>query len=179
MGKIILPTNLSVKSIKETKKQIEKIKLAYEQGCENFVEYATQRLYALVLANCDMVGIEKHSDKIIMEYDKKTKIGRVYTNDTVIIFNEFGTGIKGTQDEWANQHRWEVNKSGKGESGWWYPTDENDPNPHKWTTPDGELRALTHGLESRHMFYDALKQIQDEFSDMVEITIGKALGDLY
>lgn len=179
MKKIILPANLSVNQIRRLKNQLEKIEYAYEKGCRDFIEYATMRFYALVMTNCDMVGIEKHSANIKMEYDAEKHIGRVYTSDMVIIFNEFGTGIKGIQDEWASKHNYQVNVSGKGDEGWWYPSNDSDPNPYKWTTPDGEIRALTHGLESRHMFYDAFIQLQSELSEIVEITIGKALGDLY
>lgn len=183
MKKIALQTNLSVKQIQELKKQLEQIKIAYEHGCENFVEYATKRFYDLVILNCNSAGIVNHLNTIKWKYDKNTKTGCVYTDGTrdslVIIFNEFGTGIKGIQDEWASEHNYQVNKSGKGAEGWWYSSSESDPNPYKWTTPNGEIRALTHGLESRHMFYDALIQLQSEFSEMIEITFGKALGDLY
>lgn len=165
--------------IQQLKKQIVKIKQAYSVGCENLVEYATQRLYELFVQNCKLYNISNPESRIHIEYNKNLKIGRVYTDDIVIIFNEFGTGIKGTQDEWASQYGYQVNASGKGEDGWWYPTDESDPNPYKWKDKDGQLRALTHGLDSRHMLYDAYMQLQNEFSEIVEMTIGKVIGDLY
>lgn len=177
MKKITLTTNLSVNQIKNLKEQLNKINQAYETGCENFVEYATQRLYELFKINCEKYNL--NTNEVLMDYDKTTKIGRVYTDDMIIIFNEFGTGIKGTQDEWANNYGYQVNKSGRGAIGWWYPTDEQDPNPHKWIDKDGNLRALTHGLDSRHMLYDAYMQLQSEIGNIIEITIGKAIGDLY
>lgn len=174
-----MKTNLSVNQIEQLKKQIEKIKQALNNGCEDFVEYATQRLYELFVKNCKTHNISNPEGRIYIDYDKETKIGRVYTDDMVIIFNEFGTGIKGTQDEWANLYDYQVNQSDKGLMGWWYPTDDSDPNPHKWKTPNGELRALTHGLDSRHMLYDAYMQIQNELGEIIEITLGKKIGDLY
>lgn len=170
---------MSVSQIQNLKSQLEKIKLAYSQGCENFVEYAIQRLYELFIQNCNSHNISNSEARIHYEYNKETKIGRVYTDDMVIIFNEFGTGIKGTQDEWASKYGYQVNASGKGAEGWWYPTDENDPNPHKWKDKDGQLRALTHGLNSRHMLYDAYMQLQSEIGEIIEMTIGKKIGDLY
>lgn len=165
--------------IQNLKKQLEKIKQAYSNGCENFVEYATQRLYELFVQNCKAHNISSPESRIHLSYNKESKIGKVYTDDMVIIFNEFGTGIKGTQDEWANRHSYQVNASGKGEDGWWYPTVESDPNPYKWRDQDGQLRALTHGLDSRHMLYDAYMQLQSELGEIIEITIGKVIGDLY
>lgn len=179
MNKVELQTNLSASQVNQLKKQLEKLKEAYNNGCKNLVEYATRRLYELFVENCKIHNIESPENRIQFEYIKETNIGRVFTDDIVIIFNEFGTGIKGVQDEWANQYGYIVNKSGKGEFGWWYPTDENDPNPYKWLDPNGQLRALTHGLESRHMLYDAYMQLQSEFNEIVQMTIGKAIGDLY
>lgn len=161
------------------KNQLEKTKEAYIKGCENLVEYATQRLYELFVQNCKNYNISNPESRINFTYSKETKIGKVYTDDMVIIFNEFGTGIKGVQDEWANQYGYQVNKSEKGEDGWWYPTDESDPNPYKWLDPNGQLRALTHGLDSRHMLYDAYMQLQSEFNELIDMTIGKMVGDLY
>lgn len=177
MKTLKLSTGLSKKQIENLKIQLEKVKLAYQNGSENFVDYATTRLYDLFVTNCNKLGI--NNPEIKREYNKKTKIGRVYTNDLVVIFNEFGTGIKGTQDEWANKHNYRVNASDKGNRGWWYPTDRHDPNPHKWKDKNGQLRALTHGLSSRHMLYDAYRQLQSEFSEIIEMTIGEMEGDLY
>lgn len=179
MKPIKIETNLSVHQIKQLKSQLEKIKTAYSVGCRNLVEYATQRLYELFVQNCKAYNISNPESRINYEYDDAKKIGRVYTDDIVIIFNEFGTGIKGTQDEWANNYNYQVNASGKGEKGWWYPTDEKDPNPYKWTDRDGNLRALTHGLDSRHMLYDAYMQLQSEMGEIINMTIGKEIGDLY
>lgn len=170
---------MSVKQINQLKQQLEKIKKAFDNGCENLVEYATQRLYELFVQNCKSHDITNPESRISYNYNKETKIGRVYTDDIVIIFNEFGTGIKGTQDEWANTFGYEVNKSGKGQNGWWYPTEESDPNPYKWRDDEGQLRALTHGLDSRHMLYDAYMQLQSELGEIIDLSFGKALGDLY
>lgn len=166
MTKVILTANLSVNSINNLKQKLEKTKFLIEKGSKNFVEYATQRLYDLVIGECGKYNISNPESRISAEYDKENKIGRVYTNDIVIIFNEFGTGIKGIQDEWANKYGYQVNRSGKGESGWVY-------------YKDNDTFGFTHGLDSRHMFYNAYLQIQQELGEMIEMTIGKALGDLY
>ena len=87
----------------------------------------------------------------------------VYSSDPVIIYNEFGTGIRGTQDEWANKFGYQVNASGKGESGWVYPKD------------DGTF-GFTHGLPSRHMFYDAYIDTKKDVGRIVGIELSKNIG---
>lgn len=164
--------------IKKAINQLEKVEKAYDKGCENLVEYATIRLYELFVQNCSSNNIKNPSGRINYEYNKESKIGRVYTDDMIIIFNEFGTGIKGVNDEWSSKYGYQVNASGR-EDGWWYPTNESDPNPYKWKDESGQLRAFTHGLDSRHMLYDAYMQLQSEMGDVIEMTLGKALGDLY
>lgn len=168
-----------MKSVKDTENYLKKISNNIEKATEDFIEKATERLYELVIDNCNKHNIDNPLGRIHKEYDKEKGIGKVYTDDYVIILNEFGTGIKGTQDSWANDFEWQVNKSGKGEKGWYYPTEMSDPNPHKFITEDGQVYALTHGLDSRHMFYDAWLQLQSEYKEIVSMTIGKAIGDLY
>ena len=187
MKEIKIKANLSIEQLQKIRNQVERIKLAYKEASSNFVEQATQTFYDYVVLNCSVTGkynkISNPETRIQMEYDKTSNIGRVYSSDYVIIFNEFGTGVNGTQDDWADKHGYQVNLSGKGEKGWWYPTDENDSNPFKYTDKSGQLRAFTQGLDSGHMFYDALLDLQDELKDIVEVSFGKTidknLGDLY
>lgn len=165
---------------KNTQQQLTKLKKAINEGSESFVKQATKRMYELVVANCNDKNISNASSRINYEYDDGKNVGKVFTDDQVVIFNEFGTGIKGEQgSEWAQAFDYTVNESGKGESGWWYPTTADDPNPYKWRDKDGQLRALTHGLESRHMFYDAYQQVLNEFDKLVQTTILKQIGEMY
>ena len=187
MKQVKIKSNLSIEQLQKIKNQVEKIKIAYKEGSSNFVEYATKTFYDYVVLNCSVTGkynkISNPESRIQMEYDKSSNVGRVYSSDLVIIFNEFGTGINGIQDDWADKHGYLVNKSGKGEDGWWYPTDSTDTNPYKYTDKSGQLRAFTKGLDSNHMFYDALLDLNDDLKDIVKVsfgnTIDKNLGDLY
>ena len=90
----------------------------------------------------------------------------IFKNTLVIILNEFGTGIKGTQDEYASKHGYTVNLSGKGEEGWAFPTKNGE---YKWT----------HGIPSRRMFYDAYEDIKAEIGNIVDIEIRGNIGNLY
>lgn len=158
---------LNKQSLQKASKELRILGKKLENGIEIDIEKATKRLYELVIKNCTDVGITIHRNNIYWEYNPSTKTGKVWTNDIVIQFNEFGTGIKGTQDGWANNFNYEVNQSGKGEKGWFFKNEEH------------LYQGITHGIESRHMFYDALIQIQNELPHTVSMTVKRLIGEMY
>lgn len=123
-------------------------------------------MYRGVVDRCYQNRLGEYVSRIHYFYDSTKKEGRVWTDDLIIIFNEFGTGIKGTQDEYASKHGYTVNLSGKGESGWVFPT------------KDGKFK-VTHGIRSKHMFYEVYEIVKKEFSDIVEISVKGAFDSLY
>ncbi len=161
---------LSKKSLEETKKFLNKYKDAYSKGIDNAVKYATEMMYNKVLEYCYANGIYNHTGQIKWKYDENTKTGRVWTNDMVIIFNEMGTGITGSNNPHPNPSpqfkSWKYDVNEHGEKGWVYPKDDGT---YGWTK----------GLPSRHMFYDAFNDIKNEIGDIVDIEIRNIVGDLY
>ena len=93
---------LSKKSLEEAKKFLNKYQEAYSKGIDNAVKYATEMMYNKVLEYCYANGISNHTSQIQWQYDDNTKTGRVWTNDMVIIFNEMGTGIVGSDNPHPN-----------------------------------------------------------------------------
>ena len=178
-----ITVELSKKSLDEAKKILREFQKRYKEGANNSIRVATEELYNKVIEKCHEAGIEHHTDAIHWEYDESTNAGRVWVdgNDDrgkVIIFNEIGTGVRGSN----NPHpafSWEYDVNHHGEQGWWYPTDENDPNPIKRVDRNGQLRGWTKGLPSRRMFFDAFVEIVYALQDYVDIEMRKALGDLY
>lgn len=161
---------LSKKSLEEAKKFLNKYKEAYSKGIDNAVKYATEMMYNKVLEYCYANGIYNHISQIKWEYDDNTKTGRVWTNDMVIIFNEMGTGIVGSNNPHPNPDgpfkSWKYDVNEHGEKGWVYPKEDGT---YGWTK----------GLPSRHMFYSAFQDIKDEIGNIVDIEIRKTVGDLY
>lgn len=161
---------LSKKSLEEAKKFLNKYKEAYSKGIDNAVKYATEMMYNKVLEYCYANGISNHISQIKWEYDDNTKTGRVWTNDMVIIFNEMGTGIVGSNNPHPNPDgpfkSWKYDVNDHGEKGWVYPKEDGT---YGWTK----------GLPSRHMFYSAFQDIKDEIGNIVDIEIRKTVGDLY
>lgn len=161
---------LSKKSLEEAKKFLNKYKEAYSKGIDNAVKYATEMMYNKVLEYCYANGISNHISQIKWEYDDNTKTGRVWTNDMVIIFNEMGTGIVGSNNPHPKPDgpfkSWKYDVNEHGEKGWVYPKEDGT---YGWTK----------GLPSRHMFYSAFQDIKDEIGNIVDIEIRKTVGDLY
>lgn len=161
---------LSKKSLAETKKFLIKYREAYSKGIDNAVKYATEALYNKVLEYCYANGISNHTSQIHWEYDENAGIGRVWTNDMVIIFNEMGTGIVGSNNPHPSPDgpfkTWKYDINEHGEKGWKYPKEDGT---YGWTK----------GLPSRHMFYDAFNDIINEIGNIVGIEIRKTVDDLY
>lgn len=161
---------LSKKSLEEAKKFLNKYQEAYSKGIDNAAKYATEMMYNKVLEYCYANGISNHTSQIQWQYDDNTKTGRVWTNDMVIIFNEMGTGIVGSNNPHPNPDgpfkSWKYDVNEHGEKGWKYPKE------------DGTC-GWTKGLPSRHMFYSAFQDIKSEIGNIVDIEIRKTVGDLY
>lgn len=161
---------LSKKSLEEAKRFLNKYQEAYSKGIDNAVKYATEMMYNKVLEYCYANGISNHTSQIQWQYDDNTKTGRVWTNDMVIIFNEMGTGIVGSNNPHPNPDgpfkSWKYDINEHGEKGWKYPKEDGT---YGWTK----------GLPSRHMFYSAFQDIKSEIGNIVDIEIRKTVGDLY
>lgn len=161
---------LSKKSLEESKKFLNKYQEAYSKGIDNAVKYATEMMYNKVLEYCYANGISNHTSQIQWQYDDNAKSGRVWTNDMVIIFNEMGTGIVGSNNPHPNPDgpfkSWRYDVNEHGEKGWKYPKEDGT---YGWTK----------GLPSRHMFYSAFQDIKSEIGNIVDVEIRKTVGDLY
>jgi hypothetical protein len=164
---------LSIKSLNEAEKLLKDFEDSYKQGIRNSIKAATEGLYQKVLTYCYENRLGEYVGGIHWEYDELKNVGRVWvrgegkgSDGFIIILNEFGTGKMGTQDDYASRHGYTVNESGKGETGWAFPTKTGE---FKWT----------HGIPSRHMFYQAFKDIKEEFGDIINIELQGTVGRLY
>ena len=159
--------SLNKQSLQKASKKLKQFGKNLKSNIEIDIEKVTKKLYDKIIENCKDNNITIHDSNIYWEYDKNTNIGKVWTDDIVIQFNEFGTGIMGTQDSWANTFNYKVNQSGKGDEGWFF---ENKDHLYK---------GITHGIESKHMFYNALSEMQLELPKTISITIKRLIGDMY
>lgn len=89
--------------------------------------------------------------------------GYVRVNCEYAVYVEFGTGVVGEKNPHPNYGGYTLgynyDHNGHGELGWWYPTDESDPNPYKSRAEDGTLYAWTRGIPSRPFMYNTAKKM--------------------
>lgn len=76
-----------------------------------------------------------------------------------VTFVEFGTGLRGMNNPHPNptalgHSEWQYATNSEHGDGWWYPTTDDDPNPTKYRTSQGDLVAFTRGHESRPFMYN-------------------------
>jgi len=151
-------------------KSLEEYIKALNKGTNKGVKAATEALYKKVIDNCIEGNLSEFTSTIKYSYDETKKVGKVWTDDLVIIINEFGSGIGGPSEDldkgYASKHGYTINMSGKGESGWAYPKKDGT---YGWT----------HGIRSKKMFFNAFEEIKREFGKYVNISLNGEIGKLY
>ena len=164
-----ITAELSQRSLKEAIKLINNYKENYKKGISNSIKELTLAMYESVKHHCYDQGIQAHTSNIYYDFDEQKNIGRVWTDDDVIIFNEMGTGIVGANAPHPSPNKsfksWKYDVNEHGEKGWVYPKE------------DGTF-GWTRGLPSRHMFYDAFNDIKDQVGMYVNVELRKTVGSI-
>lgn len=138
-----------------------------KQGSLNAVEHLTLAFFESVKSHCYSNNVVNDVDDIHYDYNNATNIGRVYTSNYVVIFNEMGTGIVGSNNPHPNPKlEWKYDVNNHGEKGWIYKKKDGS---YGWTK----------GLPAKHMFYDAFEEIKAEAKDTIKIEIINLNKDLY
>lgn len=166
MSKTILEGRLTRNSFLALSKEIKQYKKNLNNALKLGVKEASELFLQMVRDKCDEFNLSDHKDSIILEdISTNTRVAyKIYTNDIVLIFHEFGTGINGEQDDWASSLNYTVNLSGKGEKGWYFYNEK------------GGYGGITHGLKQKHIFYECLKEIEPRLASEVQIVINKKLN---
>jgi len=125
-----------------------------DKGKEFAIDYVERAAYF------SHTGITEGIEAVHMES------GRALVKSTAphSMYFEFGTGFVGKEaphHPLVNEFEWQYDINNHGTAGWWYPTDESDGNPYKWTDPQGQLRAWTKGMPSRPFMYYTARYLED------------------
>lgn len=148
-------------------RKIEQYGTNFQKGLSLGVQEATELAYKMILQKMDQYQLSEHKGNVSSSYDKEKNVGKVSTSDIVIIFHEFGTGIKGKQDKWATEFGYEVNKSGKGKKGWFFKNETHG------------YQGITHGLTAKHIFYETFMDIKKQLPKTVAISVSKTIRKMY
>jgi hypothetical protein len=101
-----------------------------------------------------------------------------------VVYIEFGTGVVGANHPHPNPSEWDgfqgYDINAHGDDGWWYPTDQSDPNPVKWIREDGVLMAWTKGQIAKPFLHNTWRYVRQSYhgtiSSYIERELRKELG---
>lgn len=164
-------TRLSISNIELLIKQ-------YQTKIDNYPQIMKEIMEKLV---DEMLGdVYPDSEIIPIIQTKDTIISGIRNTNPKWTYHEYGTGVIGAQfphvSEVLAEAGWRYDVNQHGEKGWWYPTNESDPNPYKWQTEDGQLYGWTKGLVAERCFYDALQRARERLPDIAEEVFKKYSG---
>lgn len=158
------------RTIKLTPSNIDYLIKQYQTKLEDYPKIMREIMEKLVNEMLDDVYPDTEIIPIVQERNKT--ISGIRNNNPKWTYHEYGTGVIGSQfphvSEVLKKAGWKYDVNQHGEAGWWYPTTESDPNPYKWETEDGELRAWTKGLVAERCFYDVLERAKERLPDIAE-----------
>jgi predicted dehydrogenase len=159
-------TILSSNSFKDLAKFIDSYKLALEKGQANGIQKLVEIGKERVIANSPNISGARLESAI--KTDVTPELGRIYTNDEVIVFNEFGTGIVGSNNSHpeASAKGWRYDVNEHGEKGWYY---EGDDGEWHWTK----------GLPASKMFFNTKEELRQIAKDTMTIELNKSIKDIY
>lgn len=131
---------------------------ALDIGLKNGHQELADKLVDKLFQNLESFGLNKGTIINSLDIDIMDDAISLIINDGedgYAMFVEFGTGVVGEDNPHPNpsMSNWIYDINEHGESGWWYQSRENDPNPTKYITKSGQWLAWTKGMPSRPFMY--------------------------
>lgn len=160
-----LKSNISVSGIERLRREVER----YRQDLKNQADAVVAKLVSegadIAREECPIRTGNLYSS-IVDEFNGNGR-GFIRVKCDYAVYVELGTGIRGANsphpDKSVIGFDFDYDRNGHGAGGWWYPTDESDPNPTKYTAKDGKMYAWTAGMPSRPFMYNTAQRLKDKF----------------
>lgn len=167
MAKKTLTADLSISSIRQLQKELEKYKSDITYKAQLLAEKLAERGWKIArmkIAEYDAIYTGELLESINYEQGAVVQDGAkwiVYTNCKWAKFVEFGTGIVGANSPHPNTSivGWKYDVNEHGEKGWFYFKDG------KW--------HWTKGMPSRPFFYETSMQLMKEITKVTKEVFGK------
>lgn len=149
--------------ILKTMKSLEELKdkFSNNESYDNILEFAKNEVVKEVSGYAP-----SHTGQIFTS--KSGNIMKVYTNDPVLIFQEYGTGIIGSRNSHplAVLSGWKYDINAHGESGWLY---KDNSDSWRWTK----------GLTAKMGFYNARDNVKGKLKDEFRVKMNDIIGKIY
>ena len=171
--------NIDLNNFEQTYKKSLMTTLAMQRGINDAYEELEDILYQKLIEN--MVGYGLGNSRLISGASVYRQGDSIVINvdGDHAVFVEFGTGIVGMSEPHPNPkvNNWTYVHTGKFE-GWWYPTDDSDPNPYKRVFRDGKTYAFTRGMPSRPFVYDTWLYASRIYTQIFRKNINRRLREV-
>ena len=162
---------LSKKSIQQAIQRLQKI----ENKIVGNVELATKDLMKATLQMLEDIFVENnlgnHIDSLKSELIENGTGFRIWCNDWIVIFNEYGTGVRG-EGTHPNPNGYKYNQHKRTE------TEEKLHIPENYWLyyKDGNF-YITNGMEAKRMFYDTEQALKEVAKEFYNVAINRAIND--
>lgn len=151
-----LTIELSKKSIQETIKKLESIKNRTNENLRLATADLMNSTYDMLCQLLEENNLSNHISSLKAELTDDGLGFRIYTNDMIIIFHEYGTGI--------------FNSNGNGTPQWTYYSE-------KYTNEKGTHFFTTSGMPAKHIFYDVEQFLAENAKEYYNVAVEKTLTD--
>lgn len=161
-----LTTTLSTKSIQETIKKLQKIENRTEKNMILATKDLMEATYETLVKTFKENNLSGHVNSIHKELTNKGLGFRIWTNDWIVIFNEYGTGIKGQGTHPEPKYQYNIDTEFKDEFGRWV-----------YYNDDTNSFVTTSGMPAKHMFYDVQETLNKYAKEFYSTAISLSIND--
>lgn len=159
--------NLSKKSIQEITKRLQNIENRTQENMKLATKDLMNVVYETLVKVFEANNLSSHIGSIKKEPDVDGLGFRIWTNDWVVIFNEYGTGIKGqgTHPK-PKKYQYNMQSEFKDENGRWV-----------YYNSTTESFVTTNGMIAKHMFYDVEEALNKYAKEFYSTAINQSLSN--
>lgn len=156
-----ITVKLSAAGIEQALQEIEEYKARVQLYAKELVRQLAEQGAQIALVETAGIHITGALQQGI-HAESSGNIGYVKCSCGHAVYVEFGTGIEGERRPHPDTAilGWEYDVNGHGVLGWWYPSSEADPNPHKRRGSKGGWIAWTAGMPSRPFMYNTAQALK-------------------
>lgn len=158
---------LSEKSIQEIIRKIQKIETRTDENMKLATKDLMEVAYSTLVKVYKENNLSNHISTIKKEITAKGFGFKIWTDDWVVIFNEYGTGVRGdgTHPD-SGDYKYNVSSEFKDEFGRWI-----------YYNDDLDSYITTSGMRAKHMFYDVEQAIRKYAKEFYSTAINLSLSD--
>lgn len=185
MGLVVILNSVNEKTIRiDLDKIIDKINMPnhmdyLELAIEATNEEMEERILMKLMENLARYGYET-SNMFGDMYVRQTNDGfAIGFDNEYYTFVEYGTGIVGANSSHPDTSGfgWVYDTNNHGESGWWYPSAESDPNPTSYQAEDGNWWAWTKGQRSTPFMYETWRWARQAYHALYSYHLNKYMDE--